>query len=57
MIAKISALKVAKLKNFGVVLKKLKSDVDKLDVDKLKTIPIDLKKLSNVVEDDVVKNI
>ena len=45
MIAKISALKVAKLKNFGVVLNKLKSDVDKLDVDKLKTFLSILKTL------------
>ena len=33
----------------------LKSEVDKIDVDKLKTIPIDLAKLSHVVNDDVVK--
>ena len=33
----------------------LKTEVDKLDIDKLKTRPIDLSKLSNVVENDVVK--
>ena len=33
----------------------LKTEVDKLDTDKLKTPPIDLSKLSNVVENDVVK--
>ena len=33
----------------------LKSEVDKIDVDKLKTTPTDLAKLSNVVENDVVK--
>ena len=33
----------------------LKSEVDKIDVDKLKTAPTDLAKLSNVVENDVVK--
>ena len=33
----------------------LKSEVDKIDVDKLKTIPVDLAKLSHVVNDDVVK--
>ena len=33
----------------------LKTEVDKLDTDKLKTTPIDLSKLSNVVENDVVK--
>ena len=33
----------------------LKAEVDKIDVDKLKTVPVDLDKLSNVVENDVVK--
>ena len=30
-------------------------DLDELDVDKLKTVPVDLSKLSNVVDNDVVK--
>ena len=33
----------------------LKSEIDKIDVDKLKTVPTDLAKLSNVVNNDVVK--
>ena len=33
----------------------LKSEADKIDVDKLKTAPVDLAKLTNVVENDVVK--
>ena len=33
----------------------LKAEVDKIDVDKLKTVPDDLAKLSNVVENKVVK--
>ena len=33
----------------------LKTEVDKLDTDKLKTTRIDLSKLSNVVENEVVK--
>ena len=33
----------------------MKSNIDKLDVDKLKPVPVDLKKISNVVENDVVK--
>ena len=36
-------------------LTSLKSDVDKLDIGNLKTIPADLRKPSNVVENDVVK--
>ena len=33
----------------------LKTEFDKIDVDKLKTVPVDLAKLSNVVNNDVVK--
>ena len=33
----------------------LKSEVDKIDTDKLKTAPTDLAKLTNAIENDVVK--
>ena len=33
----------------------LKAEVDKIDVDKLKKVPVDSAKLSNVVNNDVVK--
>ena len=33
----------------------LKSEVDKIDTDKLKTAPTDLTKLTNTIENDVVK--
>ena len=33
----------------------LKSEVDKIDVDKLKTASVDLAKLTNAVENDLVK--
>ena len=33
----------------------LKTEVDKIDVDKLKTAPVDLAKLTNAVENDLVK--
>ena len=33
----------------------LKTEVDKIDADKLKTVAVDLAKLSNVVNNDVVK--
>ena len=36
-------------------LASLKTDVDKLDIDKLVPVPVDLSKLSDVVENDVVK--
>ena len=36
-------------------LASLKTEVDNLDLDKLKTMPADLSKLSNVVDNDVIK--
>ena len=33
----------------------LKTEVDKIDTEKLKTVPVDLAKLRNVVNNDVVK--
>ena len=33
----------------------LKTEVDKVDVDELKTAPVDLAKLTNAIENDVVK--
>ena len=35
-------------------LASLKTKVDKIDVDKIKTVPVDLSKLRNVVNNDVV---
>ena len=35
----------------------LKAEVDKIDVDKLKTVPVDSSKLSNVVNNEVVKKL
>ena len=36
-------------------LANLKAERDRIDVDKLKTVPTDLRKLSNLVNNDVVK--
>ena len=33
----------------------LKTEVDQIDADKLKTVPVDLAKLTNAVENDLVK--
>ena len=33
----------------------VKAEIDKVDVDKLKPVPVDLSKLSNVVNNEVVK--
>ena len=42
--------------NVPTSLNDLKTKVDDLDVDKLKTVLVDLKKLSDVVHNEIVKN-
>ena len=42
--------------NVPTILNNLKTKVHDLDVDKLKTVPVYLKKLSDVVDNEVVKN-
>ena len=42
--------------NVPTSLNNLKTKVDDLDVGKLKTVPIDLKNLSDVVDNEVIKN-
>ena len=49
----IDASKFAK----KVDLAHLNSDADNLDIDKLKNFPVDLSKLSDIVKNEVVKNI
>ena len=41
--------------NVPTSLNNLKTKVDDLDVGKLKTVPVDLKKVSDVVDNEVVK--
>ena len=36
-------------------LANLKADIDQIDVDQLKIVPVDLSKINNVVNNDVVK--
>ena len=48
---------IAKLVNMSTSLNNLQTNVDDLDVGKLKTVTIDLKKLIDVVDDQVVKKI
>ena len=42
--------------NVPTILKNLKAKVDGLDVNALKTVPVDLKKLNDAVNNEVVKN-
>ena len=38
-------------------LASLKTKVDNLDVDKLKSVPVDLRELTNLVDNDLVKKL
>ena len=54
--AEVEKLDINNLVNVPTSLDNLKTKVNDLDVGKLKTVLVDLKKLSNVVENEVVKN-
>ena len=56
MKAEFDKLDITKLVNVLASLNKLKTKVDDLDVGKLKTIPIDLTKSSDVVDNQVAKD-
>ena len=45
-----------KLTRFPTSLNNLKTKIDDLDIGKLKTVPVNLKKVSDVVDNEVVKN-
>ena len=53
---KVDELDNYKLTNFPTRLNNLETDVDDLDVGRLKTVPVGLKKLSDVVENEIVKS-
>ena len=56
MKVEVGKLDINKLVNGPTSLSNLKTKVDNLDYGKLKTVSIDLKKLSDVVANEVVKN-
>ena len=56
MKAEVDKLNIDKLVNVPTSLNNSKRKADDLDVGKLKTVPVDLKKLSGVVANEVVKN-
>ena len=53
---KVDELDNYKLTNFPTSLNNLETDVDDLDVGRLKTVPVGLKKLSDVLENEIVKS-
>ena len=56
MKSEVKKLRINKWVNVPTILNNLKTKVDDLDLGKLRTIPADLKKLSNLVDNEVVKN-
>ena len=57
MKSNVDKLDIDKFKNVPSSLRSLKLKVDKLSIDKLETTPVDLGKLINVVNNDVVKRL
>ena len=56
MKAEVDNLHINKLVNVLISLNNLETEVVDLDVGKLKVVPINLKKWSDVVKNEVVKN-
>ena len=56
MKAEVGKIDINKLVNVSTSLNNLKTKVDDLDVGKWKPVPVDLKKVSDVVDNKVVKN-
>ena len=56
MNAEVDKLETNELINFSTSLNNFKTKVDDLHVGKLKTTSVDLKKLSDVVDNEVIKN-
>ena len=54
--AEIDKLDISKLVNIPTSSNNLKTNVDDLYFGKLKTVPVDLKKLSDAVDNEVLKN-
>ena len=54
--AEVDKLDINKLTNVPTSLNNLKTKVNDSDVGKLKTVSVDLKKLSDVVDNEVAKN-
>ena len=54
--AEVEKLHINKLPNVPTILNNSKTNLDDLDVGKLNTVPVDLKKLSNVVYSEVIKS-
>ena len=56
MKAEVDKLNINKLVHIATILNNLNTKVDDLDVGKLKSAPVDLRKLIDVVDNEVVKS-
>ena len=56
MKAEFDKLDINKLTNVSTGLNNLKANVNDLDIGNLKTVPVDLKKLSDIVDNEIVQN-
>ena len=54
--AEVNKLDIDNLVNVSTSSNNLKTKLDDLDVGKLKTVPVDLKKLSDIIDNEVAKN-
>ena len=57
MKAEVEKLEINNIFNVATSFKNLKTNVDDVDVGKLENLPVDLKKLTDIVDSEVVKNI
>ena len=56
LITKVEKLDSNKLNNVSTGLNNLKTKVNDLDVVKMKTVPVDLKKLSDLLDNEIAEN-
>ena len=54
--AEVEKLDINKLNNVSTGLNNLKTKVNDLDIGKMKTVPVDLKKLSDWLDNEIVEN-
>ena len=56
LITEVEKLDSNKLNNVSTGLNNLKTKVNDLDVVKMKTVPVDLKKLSDLLDNEIAEN-
>ena len=54
--AEVEKLYISKLNNVSIGLNNLKTKVNDLDIGKMKTVPVDLKKLSDWLDNEIAEN-